>query len=218
LLVVITIIAMLLALGTPAVLHSIKASRLTGSGEKLLGALSEAQQTAFSNNQPVEVRFYKFPGALGNDPQFRGYQFFKVAVATGTENAGGAGGGASRAGDEIIKKYGSYNKLPDNVMISADPELSPMLEGDGFQDGNRDAGVQDAVYISVRFMTDGTCRRVTSDGTGLASLTFLGLADSYLTIVEDDGHPYTGSAPPKNFFTVQTDPYTGKSRSYRPGF
>ncbi len=212
LLVVITIIAMLLALGTPAVLNSIKSSRLTGAGEKLLGALSEAQQNAFAQNQPVEVRFYKFPGALGNDPQYRGYQFFRITSAT-TATA------SLLPGDEVVTKFGSYNKLPSNVMISSDPGLSPMLAGTEVNDAASDAGVVGATYSAIRFLTDGTCRKVGSAAaTSLATLSFLGLPDSYLTIVEDDGQRYTGSEPPKNFYTIQTDPFTGKSRSYRPGF
>jgi len=227
LLVVISIIAMLLALGAPAVLNSIKSSRLTGAGEKLLGALSEAQQNAFSQNQPIEVRFYKTPGAIGNELQFRGYQFFRITTATIAAPATTPGGKAVQPGDEITTKYGSYNRLPENVMISADTTpsgLSPMLDGPGFKDtgvaagGKPVAGSSDLTYNAIRFLTDGTCRKVTSTTGGLATLSFLGLPQSYLTIVEDDGKTYTGASPPKNFYTIQTDPYTGKSRSYRPGF
>jgi uncharacterized protein (TIGR02596 family) len=221
LLVVITIIAMLLALGAPAVLNSIKSSRLTGAGEKLLGALSEAQQTAFAQNQAVEVRFYKFPGTIGNDPQFRGYQFFRIAIATVAVPATKPGGKDVKPGDEVVARSGPYNRLPENVMISADSSpsgLSPMLDGAGLPDSENDSGVANATYVAIRFLTDGTCRRVNSAAGGLAILSFLSLPQSYLTVIEDDGKPYTGAEPPKNFYTVQTDPFTGKSRSYRPGF
>lgn len=217
LLVVITIIAMLLGLGAPAVLNSIKASRLTGAGEKLLGALSEAQQTAFAQNQPVEVRFYKFAGALGNDLHIRGYQFFRISTATVAANG-------KQPGDEIITKFGTYNRLPENVMISADPGLSPLLDGAGIKDIDRDAGVSNATYTAIRFLTDGTSRKVSSaggtpsGGGGLATLTFQGLPQSFFTVIEDDGKDYSGALPPKNFYTIQTDPFTGKSRAYRPGF
>lgn len=227
LLVVISIIAMLLALGAPTVLNSIKSSRLTGAGEKLLGALSEAQQNAFSQNQPIEVRFYKAPGAIGNELQFRGYQFFRISTASIAAPAKNPGGKDVMPGDEVVSKYGSYNRLPENVMISADTApsgLSPMLDGPGLKDagdaagGNPNDKKADLTYNAIRFLTDGTCRKVTSTTGGLATLSFLGLPQSYLTIVEDDGKTYTGASPPKNFYTIQTDPYTGKSRAYRPGF
>lgn len=218
LLVVISIIAILLALGAPAVTNSIKSSRLTGAGEKLLGALSEAQQSAFAQNQPVEVRFYKFPGAVGDDPQFRAYEFFRITTAAIAQTAGGK---QVNPGDEIVTRFGSYNRLPENVMISADTSpsgLSPMLDGAAIPDTQNNSGIASAEYVAIRFLTDGTCRRVNSTSAGLASLSFLGLPQSYFTVVEDDGKIYSGASPPKNFYTIQTDPFTGKSRAYRPGF
>ena len=212
LLVVISIIAVLLALGAPSVLNSIRASRLTGAGEKLLGSLSEAQQNAFTLNQPIEVRFYKFQGTFKDDDQhFRGYQFFRVSTASQATDG-------KRPGDEILKKFGPYYRLPENVMISSDPALSPILDGEGTKDEEQNAGVADATYMAIRFLTDGTCRRVGGQGTAIATLSFQDLPNSYLTVVEDDGKKYTGTEPPKNFYTVQTDPFTGKSRAYRPGF
>ena len=131
------------------------------------------------------------------------------------------------AGQEIITKLGPLIKLPEGVMISSDNDLSKALNGandNGFEDSNSDSGVEGARYSAVRFMTDGTCRRVDSYNRGaqqkFAALSFMSLPESFLTVVEDDGKRYTGSGAdaPKNFYTIQIDPYTGKSRSYRPGF
>lgn len=201
-----------------------KSSRLTGAGDKMLGVLSDAQQTAFANNFPVEVRFYKYAGILGSPEHFRSIQLFKVATAPKDQVIGNQN---YSAGQEIITKLGPLIKLPEGVMISSDNDLSKALNGandNGFEDSNSDSGVEGARYSAVRFMTDGTCRRVDSYNRGaqqkFAALSFMSLPESFLTVVEDDGKRYTGSGAdaPKNFYTIQIDPYTGKSRSYRPGF
>jgi uncharacterized protein (TIGR02596 family) len=215
LLVVMAIIAILLTLGPPYIVQAMNASRLAGAGEKLLGSLSEAQQSAFSTNNPVEVRFYKYPGEFPGGPdQYHAYQFFRLSTPPGTNT-------------EVFTKMGTLVRLPGGVVISSDSGLTAALEGastgmdsgdvsDDKGDSGRPPG--NAKYRAIRFMTDGTCRKVGAVEGGLTSLSFLTLPGSYITVVPDDGKVYTGGAPPKNFYCVQTDPYTGKSRSYRPGF
>ena len=207
LLVVVSIIALLLGLATQPILGSLKASRLTGAGDKLLGALSDAQQTAFAQNVPVEVRFFRFPGPFGEDA-VRAYQFYKI----NTEVKGAI------LAVEVASRFGPVIKVPDGVMISVDDGLSPALKGKGAPDSSKDSGVSGATYTAIRFMPDGTCRKVNTDPANIAGLSFFSLPEACMTVVEDDGKEYSSSTMPKNFYTVQFDPYTGKCRSYRPGF
>ena len=209
LLVVITVISLLLAFSAPALFNGLQASRLSGAGEKMVSALSEAQQTAFSQNCVIEVQFYAYEGVFeASRRTFRSYRIFKVtspnsSLGTTTEN---------------VISVGAINKLPDGVMISSDKTLSPALTGAPMADSKQNSGQPNALYAAMRFLPDGTCRSVSSTGTGRAVLSFLPLPASFFTMIEDDGQDYTATNLPANFFTIQTDHFTGKSRSYRPGF
>jgi uncharacterized protein (TIGR02596 family) len=209
LLVVITVISLLLAFSAPALFNGLQASRLSGAGERMVSSLSDAQQSAFSENCVIEVQFYNYPGQLGSGNAFRSYRIFKVT--TPNNSTGGT--------TENVVSVGAIVNLPDGVIISADTGLSPALTGTLLDDTQNYAGVTGAQYTAIRFLPDGTCRKKSGGGGGgLPVLDFLPLTNSFFTMVEDDGHNWSAASPPANFFTIQTDPYTGKSRSYRPGF
>jgi uncharacterized protein (TIGR02596 family) len=208
LLVVITVISLLLAFSAPALFNGLQASRLSGAGERMVSALSEAQQTAFSQNCVIEIQFYSYEGILGAGPAFRSYRIFKVTNPN--TNAGN--------NQENRINSGAIINLPDGVIISPDTGLSPALAGNLIDDAEDYAGVTDAQYSAIRFLPDGTCRQVQNGGAGVAQLQFLPLTQSFFTLVEDDGREFNAQNLPDNFYTIQTDPYTGKSRSYRPGF
>jgi uncharacterized protein (TIGR02596 family) len=208
LLVVITVISLLLAFSAPALFNGLQASRLSGAGERMVSALSEAQQTAFSQNCVIEIQFYNYEGILGAGPAFRSYRIFKVT------NPNSSAGNTT----ESRINSGAIIKLPDGVIISADAGLSPALAGNLIDDAEDYAGVTNAQYSAIRFLPDGTCRQVQNGGAGVAQTQFLPLTQSFFTLIEDDGREFNAQNPPDNFYTIQTDPYTGKSRSYRPGF
>lgn len=208
---VITIIAVLMALAGPVMFKGVGSSKLSGSGERILGALSEAQQTVSTKNNTIEMRFYKFDGAVsGAATGFRAYQLFKISTAPGSNQ-------------ETATKSTECIKLPDGVMISDSNIFSPVLSGTALADTENNASVKNtATYIALRFLPDGTMRKIASATgetaeTAPAAMTFSDLPKSFLTLLADDGKTYGATNMPKNFFTIQVDPYTGKSRSYRPG-
>lgn len=206
LLVVITVISLLLAFSAPALFNGLAASRLTGAGDLVLTSLSEAQQTAFAQNVAVEIQFYSYPDINNTSTDFHSFRLFKVTTLAG-------------AGNEALVSLGALVKLPDGVLITPDARLSPSLEGTAIPDTKRYSGVVGATYAAIRFLPDGTCRRVMSaPGSGLSSLLLPRLQESFLTLVEDDGSPRGAADIPRNFYTIQVDPFTGKARSYRPGF
>ena len=43
------------------------------------------------------------------------------------------------------------------------------------------------------------------------------LNESYFTLAENIGQKLTVKSLPKNFFTIQIDPFNSKARTYRPG-
>ncbi len=210
---VITIIAILMAMAGPVMFKGVGSSKLTGAGERILGALSEAQQTVFTKNNTLEMRFYKYSGVVSGDASgFRGYQLFKISTPPGSNT-------------EIATKATECVKLPEGVMISDSDVFSPVLLGTTLPDTDNNASVKvAATYIAIRFLPDGTCRKIvsatgetTAAATAPAAMTFPELTKSFITLLADDGKTYGATYMPKNFYTIQIDPFTGKSRSYRPG-
>lgn len=220
-LVVVTIIVLLMAFSTPALMRTMQASRLSSTGDSLMGAISEAQQLAFSQNVPVELRFFSYAGDFGNTSLFRAYQIFKIVMAT-------TGVGGAAQSKESVVPVGNLVKMSEGIVIASHAALSPSLSGQQAKDTKDGgvtpgySGVTDATYSAIRFMPDGTCRKVgastANNGITLASLVFQTLPESFLTITYDGGFEITDQNLPKNFYTIQIDPFTGKARSYKPGF
>lgn len=231
-LVVITIIVMLLALATPALTRTLQASRLSAAGEAMVGSLSEAQQTAASTNLPVEIRFFSFAEDLDQAPIFHSYQLFKISQT----NLGGTGAVNMQ---EVVTPVGNLIRLPEGIVIPTGEELSGALTttatgGGGGSGGNSSglpdtkqgsqpgySGVTGATYVAIRFMPDGTCVTVgttTNGGIAVTSSVPKNLNKNFFTLTFGSGAPVTLANLPKNFFTIQIDPYTGKVRSYKPGF
>lgn len=219
-LVVVTIIVLLMAFATPALMRTMQATRLSSTGDSLVGAISEAQQMAYARNLPVEIRFFSYSGDFGGTPLFRSYQTFKIVVTTQQGN------GVSQS-KETVEPLSNLINLSEGVVIAPDAELSPGLSGDQPKDqkeggGLGYSGVADATYSALRFMPDGSCRKVTGtttdQGVTLATLIFQTLPESFFTITYDIGAVLSPQNLPKNFYTIQIDPFTGKARSYKPGF
>lgn len=215
-LVVVAIIVLLLVFSQPALSRTLMSSKLSGAGQSLLGAISQAQQLAFANNVPVDIRFFKVKDAFGENPAYRSYQIFKITQVTE-----GTGTGATIK-EQLIPE-GNLVNLPENILIVDDEDLSPALSGDGLPDVRENSstgysGAEEATFNAWRFMPDGTCRKVGASQNNMATLTYQTLTESFLTITSDAGQPITVANLPKNFFTIQVDPFTGKARSYAPGF
>jgi uncharacterized protein (TIGR02596 family) len=220
-LVVVTIIVLLLAFSTPALMRTMQSTRLSSVGDLLMGTISEAQQMAFAQNVPFELRFYSHNGEFGDNPLFRAYQLFKVMTVT-------EGTGTSAQIKESILPASGLVKFSEGIVIAADDELSPGLSGLQLEDVKADggspgySGVADATYTAIRFMPDGSCRKVGANASvssvTQAALIFQTLPESFFTITYDIGAEITAQNLPKNFYTIQIDPFTGKARNYKPGF
>lgn len=188
-----------------------------------MGAVAEAKQLAYAQNVPVELRFFKYADQdfTGSTLQlFRSYQVFKIVTVT-------QGAGASAVSKESVVPVGNLTKLSDGIIIAADTALSPMLNGQNGTslddtkssggNGPGYSGVSGAKYNAIRFMPDGSCRRVNAQTGGYSQLDYGTLPTSFFTITYDNGQPVTVGNLPKNFYTIQVDPFTGKARNYRPG-
>ncbi len=218
-LVVVAIIVMIMAVATPALMRTLQSSKLSGAGDALLGAISQAQQFAFTQNSPVEIRFFKFntdidlPGARQD---FRAYQMFKVTTAALTSGS---------TLTETFIPMGTLSRLPDSITLVADSDLSPLLNGNSQQDTKNGStpgysGVSGATYNAIRFMPDGSYRVAgTISSSGLTTIPFAqDITLCHVTLASDAGSAITAKNLPPNFYTIQIDPFTGKARTYRPGF
>ncbi|HEY8966217.1 MAG TPA: hypothetical protein VIM58_07230, partial [Candidatus Methylacidiphilales bacterium] len=95
--------------------------------------------------------------------------------------------------------------LPDGVAIADDPALSPLLSADPSLAGTADLpghpGTQCAGFY---FRPDG------STGTALTP------ANNFLTLRADRGPEAASGAAPRDYYTLQVNPVTGKVTSFRP--
>lgn len=213
-LVVVSIVVLILTLTAPSLFSTMKATRLTSAGDSLVGFLSEAQQLAVSSNTPVEVRFFNYTTPMSSNKAYRAMQMFKISnISMATSNQA----------VESEVPVGTLLRIPDGIVLVDDPStLSPLLSASGFQDrkpngGGAYSGQTSATYNSLRFLADGSCRTVASSTNGRVTLLYPVLQKSCITLCEDIGAEITVEKLPRNFYTIQIDPFTGKIRTYRPG-
>lgn len=212
---VIGIIALLVALVTPTLLDVIRSTRLSASGDSLVNRLSLAQQSAVSTGSEVEMRFYRYINSTSERPSEDLFYAYQVVHSPQT--------GIERALSEVYY-------LESGIILSRLDQLSPLLQTVKNQGPNTDGNYlftppgttqADAVsYAAMRFYADGSMRMLTqaaaADGNAEARATAYTVPPydkSYLTIVESKD---ALTAQPRNFFCVQIDSYTGKTRVYRP--
>jgi len=188
-LVVVGIIGLLLALGTPYMVGALQANRLTTAGEEMMFKISSAQQIAMSENRSVELRLYSYSHE-GGPEQIHSYQLFLQG----------------KEGQES-KAIESATDLTTKGVAIAAGSLSPLSAASNFGSGWPKTATgepwtsKNAKFVAVMFNPDGS--------TNINAP----LRTSYLTMVSDGD---TENTSPANFYTVQIDPITGRAKSYRP--
>lgn len=205
---------MLLVFAAPSLNGVLNAYRLSTAGDSMMGIISEAQQLTSSSNQPVELRFFKYGDEFGGNISYRACMLFRVGQVVQGDVA-----------SERLIPQGGLVKLPSGTLLVSDQDMSPLLDGEGQNDASEErpmgySGVNGATFMALRFMPDGSCRKVVTQSSGdpFAQLAYQQLNRSYFTIVIDQGVMVSKDNLPKNFYTVQIDPFTSKARSYKPGF
>nr|WP_281251740.1 Verru_Chthon cassette protein D [Prosthecobacter debontii] len=213
---VVGIISLLIGLVAPALVDVIRATRLNSSGDALVSRISLAQQSAASLSAEVELRIYKYADSTSDRPSDNSYYAYQVVqnLADGTEKA-------------ISDPY----YLESGVIISPQEELSPLLKTTNQQLAGREgrnvftppgsSTADDVSYASLRFYPDGSMRVLNSSLNANADVTTVAMAytvpeydKSFFTMVESrDGQ---STQAPKNFYCIQIDSYTGRTRVYRP--
>lgn len=213
---VVGIIALLVALVTPALVDVIRSTRLNSAGDSLQNRISLAQQSAVARSTDVEFRFYKYSDSDSDrptEPIFYAYQVIETP----------SGG--------LAKPISEVYYLDPGIVLSSANELSPMLQNTADQQPDANGNYlfvppngsgADVEYTALRFYPDGSCRLLTEDnlaasGTAVGAamaFTVPPLATCYFTLIED--RFLTATTTPQNFYCMQVDAYTGKVRVYRP--
>ena len=218
LLVVISVIAIIAAFAVPAVTTMIRGSQLTQGSQQVTDQLSLARTLALSRNRSVEVRFYKYgdpetPGEQARNPEtglFRSLQIFEVLDNGALLPAGPI----QRLPSNIIMNEGALSTLLDDnerkhvkTPSPSDPEMPDTEVGRRYH------------YTAFRFLPDGSTD-LTPSGTQSEARP---KGDSwYITVHGTHAKKGEGETDgsthilPENYFTVQIDPITGSTRSYRP--
>lgn len=195
-LVVMGIIAVLIGIITPAVVPMMQSWNINKAGTMIVDELGFARQTALAQNREVEIRFYEV--ADGRIVAFGSYLVDPLVPGKTTP-------------------LGSLKHLSPGVTVSREARHSTLLD---YASASRSGITREAVIpgalpalpasthsTSFRFRPQG--------GTNLAPIAG---ADSqwYLTLFLENAQRDSASGLPKNYFTAQIDPVTGRVRIYRP--
>lgn len=212
---VVGIITLLIALTAPTLVDVIRSTRLNSAGDSLVNRISLAQQSAIGLSAEVEVRFYKYIDANSDRPDALSFYAYQVVHDRGNNLPPLA----------LSEPY----FLESGIIFSDNGQLSPLLQETRQQteaDTNRylfnpavaNVNPDQVQYAALRFYPDGSCRSFMGTGTGEnkgpGAFIIPELQTSFLTLIESR----FGSdvSAPKNFYCVQIDSYTGKTRVYRP--
>lgn len=203
LVVVVAIIGIIAVFAVPAAGTIIRGSQLTQASQVMTDQISLARQFALTKNRAVEVRFYRFadieaPGEDLDKPEtgkFRALQLFEISE-NGTPSP-----------------LGKIHRFPVAVMMNSDL-LSTLVDENGTGDqaprkpNDSDPELPRGVkrkyeFSSFRFRPDGSTNL-------LPNKTWYVTVHQVTDVVRDK------KTPPPNFFTLQIDPVSGTSKSYRP--
>jgi uncharacterized protein (TIGR02596 family) len=207
LLVVCAIIGVIAGFAVPAVVTMVRGTQLTQGSQLLSDQIALARQTALSRNRPIEVRIYRYsdPEIPGEDPQkpedgkFRAFQSFEIL-----ENGAAIPlNKAQRLPATVVMNKGEVSTLLNHLPLrkanaaSGDPELTSLPAG---------SGRWNYLYVAFRFRPDGS-----------TDLPLTGAANGrwYVTLHGNESSEEL-QKPPANYFTLQIDPVSGATKSYRP--
>lgn len=211
-LVVVTIIAVLLAVVVPGVSGMLDSTRLSSAGGAVTGMLLEAQQVASSRGRPVELRLYR-KASQGVEKE----EFNSVMILTHYVKGESDPSNLSETLDEavsLVEGNGAYI-LPDDLIFHPATNYSSLL-------GSKTSGSRsDSKLVLLR---DGKLEDYKPENLSNDYHTFLFLPEGtnlppdekwFLTIVQSRGGLVPDSLP-KNFYSVQINPVTSNVSVYRP--
>jgi uncharacterized protein (TIGR02596 family) len=198
-----TLLELLVVLGIMAVIFGLAVPSLTGISEgrslndaasQLIAYLDAARQQALAQSKNVEVRIYTLPA---KPPE----TFARIgAIQSFHKNA-----------DDTFTALGKPEFLPERIALAGTfSTLANSANAKKRSDGEL-PGMSSVPYHYFTFKSDGSTDLDLSTASGEAW---------YLTLVLSRTIPSlptnTTTAPAHNFITIQLDPLTGRTQTFRP--
>jgi hypothetical protein len=204
LLVVVAMIALIVAAMAPMVLGSLVSTRLTTAGQAVGGQISLARQLAVARSETVEVRFYEYedPETPGSRSSFRAMAIMSRRARTAAVENG------------LREQLTDTLYLPAGIVLGSSQKLSPLLASGSIQTE------QDLERV-IKRSSSARFKAFLINPDGSTNLPLLMNGDyrpeqCYFTVAEERVLDDDRGEIPKNFFTVQIDPSTGRTTTYRP--
>jgi uncharacterized protein (TIGR02596 family) len=213
-LIVVGIIGIISSFAVPAATKMIRGSDVTRASQMLTDQLSTARQIAVSRNKQVEVRFLRFadpeqPGeSVGTAASWkvRGIQLMEV-TSSGVPVPIGS---MQRLPNTMVINDGPFSSLFGStsakpLAFKAPGEIDPPMPRLPADKAKR------YTFASFRFLPDGSTNLKLNENW---YITMHSIADAVkLDVAPADAADAIRSI---NYFTVQIDPVSGATRSYRP--
>lgn len=189
-LVVVTIISLLMAIGVTGFRKSWESQEIRASAMKLASDLALASQISAKMSRPIEVRFYKFmdPAIASMQPQFRAYQIVERDAETG-----------------IARPLYESQRFEGTTILSSYKKFSTVLFGRSIprkESEDPEIGLGDYEYVSVEFLPNGTTN-LEPDVSEPWTLTL-----GPVRWLDDPG------VTPKDYQCLGIDPRTGVVKNY----
>ena len=213
-LVVMAIMGILLFLTIPASMSLQQSSNLNLAGQAVADEIASGRQFAAGSNRVVEVRFLAPTNwsSLGPYTGFHAIQLFALPNESGSATSTATYSQLAVPVDRLIT-------LPDGIEISGNSTLSPLLHTPIAAAQNTTNPAVPYVFFYIRPAGNVT---VTGTAPGSSSSTATDTEDSagsrapsyFFTIlpVRFDAN----STVPVNYLTLQVNPDTGRTQTYRP--
>lgn len=188
--IVLVIVGIIMAMSIGGLPRIAIATELTGTGEQIVSHLTQARQTAIADSAHVELRVYQ---PLESDTGSWG-------LVLARQNSDGSYIG-------LLPPY----YLSASTSVSQSSVLSTIIsELELKQDTDLLIKAEDPdtqlSYTSFRFHPDGS-----------TDLPVNATGDTWhMTIIITGSADPDSDAPPKNFYTIRIDPFTGAIRTFRP--
>ncbi|MEI6034749.1 MAG: hypothetical protein WCS65_10780 [Verrucomicrobiae bacterium] len=142
-----------------------------------------ARQEAVAKNRDIEVRLL----FLTNEP-FPGWKAVQLGIV---------------GEDGTILPVGRVQKLSENILISSNALLSPLLTADASRAGTTNFGsLGSCAWRGFRIRANGSL-----DGSVIST------SNNFLTVIAGRD---SAKNPPENFYAVRVNPVTGRVTHLRP--
>lgn len=192
--VVLLVISIIIAFTIPAIGPALNGSKLKQASDAIEGVLSVAKQVSLTENETVQMRFYKYDDeeAPGDAEQYRAVQ--AVIERRDPED------------HQDVLEIVPVTKvvpLPMPYIISPSAQFSTLVQEQGRQSGIADTPRADnADWVGFEFRPDGTTNLTT-------------VPEEHFTITIMAEKQELESELPKEYITLLLDPFNGQVRRFQ---